>query len=253
MSLRNGFLRPDWSAPQTVHSLVTTRLGGVSQTPYDSLNLGDHVGDAVANVQANRALLKQALPTDPLWLKQIHSTAVSTPANRLLEADAVVTNIPNEVLAIMTADCLPVLFTNQTGTVVGAAHAGWRGLCGGVLENTVSEMSKLSLDGISNDIMAWMGPAIGPDAFEVGNDVLEAFQCSGVPVPAQAFVPILGSPGKYFANIYELARSRLTAVGIQSICGGQFCTVTHSEQFFSYRRDGVTGRFASLIWIGSSN
>ena len=253
MTLLHGFIQPEWSAPQSVQALVTGRVGGVSSAPYDSLNLGDHVGDAPENVALNRKLLQQILPGEPLWLKQIHSTRVSTPKNRLGEADAIVTATPNEVLAIMTADCLPVLFANQAGTVVGAAHAGWRGLCSGVLENTVAEMTKLSQDSGVEQIIAWMGPAIGPQAFEVGEDVLEAFQDSGFSVPENAFLPITGKTGKYLANIYALACSRLKDVGVQSIGGGQFCTVNQPEQYFSYRRDGITGRFASLIWLSHSN
>ena len=244
-----GLLIPQWDAPSTIQSLVSTRHGGVSQAPYASMNLADHVGDMPANVIANRALLRKHLPEEPIWLNQVHGTLVSTPNARLSQADAIVSNIPNEVLAIMTADCLPVLFANVTGTVIGAAHAGWRGLSAGVLENTVKAMRELETSSVDQDIHAWMGPAIGPLAFEVGQDVVDAFADAGVIYPQEAFSPITHQPGKYLANIYLLARSRLEAEGIQHIDGGEFCTVTQAEQFFSYRRDGVTGRFASLIWI----
>ena len=251
-SLTNGFLKPEWDAPLSIQTLVTKRTGGVSLAPFDSFNLGDHVGDLPENVLANRALLRTYLPADPIWLKQIHGVKVSKPSTRLLEADAVVTNIPNEVLVIMTADCLPVLFTNQSGTVIGAAHAGWRGLCAGVLENTVTEMTKLIRQDADKNIIAWLGPAIGPQAFEVGQDVLNAFQDFGISYPQSAFSPIAEKPGKYLADIYSLARSRLESVGVDQIFGGQYCTVTQADQFFSYRRDGETGRFASLIWISDA-
>lgn len=250
----NG-IRPTWSAPSSIHTLVTTRQGGISSPPYDDLNLGDHVGDEHSRVIANRQVLRKYLPAEPIWLKQTHSIEVSTPESRSqssskpFEADAAVTNIPDEVLAILTADCLPVLFSNTDGTVIGAAHAGWRGLCDGILENTVGEMLKLSHQSNAEDFSAWMGPAIGPESFEVGEDVVGRFQESGLHDMHHCFLPIPNKPGKYLADLYQLARDRLKAVGVNSIFGGGFCTVQDHEQFFSYRRDGVTGRFASLIWI----
>lgn len=249
-----SFITPQWSAPSRVHSLVSTRAGGVSKAPFDSLNLGDHVGDLEANVLLNRAFFTKALAAEPIWLKQIHGNHVSTPQNRTnillgaIEADASVTNIPGEVLAIMTADCLPVLFSSADGAVIGAAHAGWRGLCSGVLENTIAELLHLSENKDPACLFAWLGPAIGPESFEVGEDVLKAFKDSGLPIPANSFKPIHKS-GKYLANIYQLARGRLEASGLKLISGGQYCTVRDQEQFFSYRRDGETGRFASAIWI----
>ena len=250
-----NMIRPTWPAPAPIHALVTTRQGGVSFAPYDSLNLGDHVGDESARVIANRQLLRKYLPAEPIWLKQTHSIQVSTPDSRSqfsskpYEADAAVTNIPEEVLAIMTADCLPVLLSNDDGTVIGAAHAGWRGLCDGVLENTVSEMLKLSNQTSAINFMAWMGPAIGPESFEVGEDVVGRFQECGLHDMKHCFLPIANKPGKYLANLYQLARDRLKRAGVSSTFGGDLCTVLDREQFFSYRRDGVTGRFASLIWI----
>ena len=249
------FLSPDWPKPSSVHSLLSTRTGGVSKSPFNSLNLGDHVGDHIEDVLANRAIFTKALPAEPLWLKQTHSTIVSTPYSRaqkhhsLIEADASVSNISEEVLVVMTADCLPVLFANKRGTVIGVAHAGWRGLCSGILENTIAEMSNLSSEATASDLIAWLGPAIGPDAFEVGEDVVSAFRDSGLAFSKSAFKPIPNSPGKYLADIFELARDRLKACGVQSIYGSEYCTVKDGEQFFSYRRDGVTGRFASAIWI----
>lgn len=249
------FIRPQWQAPSSVHALSTTRMGGVSQAPYGSLNLGDHVGDELHHVLKNRELLRTQLPSAPLWLKQVHGITVSTPHSRStshdgnIEADAIVTNMPNEVLAILTADCLPVLITAKDGSVIGAAHAGWRGLCSGVLENTVKEMLTLAKHLEASDLYAWLGPAIGPDAFEVGDDVYQAFVHSGVELGSDDFVPIADKPGKYLANLYFLASARLQALGLIRIDGGQACTFHDKQQFFSYRRDGVTGRSASLIWI----
>ncbi|MBU3628243.1 peptidoglycan editing factor PgeF [Polynucleobacter sp. AP-Reno-20A-A9] len=250
-----SLLEPQWPAPKSVRTLVSTRSGGVSQAPYDSLNLGDHVGDRTGDVLANRVIFTKEMPGEPLWLKQIHRTTVSTPQTRHLnqgmpiEADASVTNTPEEVLVIMTADCLPVLFTNSNGTAIGAAHAGWRGLCAGILENTIAEMLKIAGDSTAADLMAWLGPAIGPQSFEVGEDVVKSFQDSGFPVPTNAFKAIPNKSGKYLADIYLLARGRLEACGMRMIFGGEYCTVRDQQHFFSYRRDGETGRFASAIWI----
>ena len=250
-----SFINPQWPAPSSIQTLVSTRAGGVSKHPYDSLNLGDHVGDQIEDVLANRAIFAKALPSKPLWLKQTHSTVVSTPETRkakpgdVIDADASVTNIANEALVIMTADCLPALFTNSKGTVVGAAHAGWRGLCSGVLENTVAEMLRLSKESSASDLLVWLGPSIGPASFEVGEDVVKAFRDSELPFSEHAFQTIADKSGKFLADIYRLASDRLQACGVTSIFGGQYCTVRDIEQFFSYRRDGQTGRFASAIWI----
>jgi len=248
-------IKPDWSAPSSVHALVTTRQGGVSLSPYSSFNLGDHVGDDLKSVATNRALLRTFLPADPLWLKQVHGALVSTPAKRSLlldadlEGDAAITNHANEVLVVMSADCLPIFFSNQEGSVVGVAHAGWRGLYCGVIENTVAELLKLMPHSSPTGLMAWMGPAIGPEAFEVGEDVYATFADASFVFPPDAFKPIAGRPGKYFANLYLLAQSKLSAVGVKQISGGNFCTFTDQERFFSHRRDATSGRFASLIWF----
>jgi len=232
---------PDWPAPANVKSLQTTRHGGVSAAPYASFNLGDHVGDDSKAVVANR----QQLPSPAAWLKQTHSTivvdaaAVTTP----IEADASFSRTANVVSVVMTADCLPVLFCDQQGTVVAAAHAGWRGLCDGVLEATVKAM-----DVKAEHIMAWMGPAIGPQAFEVGDDVRDEFIQHDAAATA-AFAA--QSNGKWLGDIYLLARQRLNQLGITAIYGGKDCTFSDSERYFSYRRDGVTGRMASLIWLTS--
>jgi YfiH family protein len=250
--LSDSFIKPQWPVPHNIKSLVSTRVGGLSLPPYHSLNLGDHSGDDPNTVKTNRALLRTCLPAEPHWLKQIHSASVSTPQEPLEEADAIVSNVCDDVLAIMTADCLPALFTNAAGTIVGAAHAGWRGLCSGVLENTVFKLQALDSNLKPSDILVWLGPAIGPGAFEVGRDVLDAFVGSKVPFPESAFTSITDKPGKYLADIYRLARSRLASVGVGNVYGGDCCTVSQADHFFSYRRDGVTGRFASLIWISQS-
>jgi len=234
---------PDWPAPPRVKSRMTTREGGVSGASWASLNLGDHVGDDPAHVAANRARLRQQLPAEPGWLKQIHSARVvelGLDTNR--EADAAFTRQAEQVCAVLTADCLPVLFCDRAGSVVAAAHAGWRGLAGGVLEATVAAMQVPP-----GGILAWMGAAIGPQAFEVGDEVRQAFVAQHAEA-SEAFVP-LTMPGKWLADIYQLARIRLKHVGVNAIYGGGRCTFTEGDSFFSYRRDGITGRMASLIWL----
>lgn len=246
---------PSWAVPQQIAAFCSTREGGVSKNPFNSLNLGLNAGDVLEDVLQNRSILKSYLPGEPVWLKQIHGNRVSTPTSRKsllngpFEADASVTNVPNEVLAILTADCMPVLFASKNGDVIGAAHAGWRGLSGGVLENTVQEMRALSSGLMSKDIAVWMGPAIGPTAFEVGEDVAQAFINQSQAILSEALKPIAGSPGKYLANLYLLAQDRLRSIGVEQIYGGDFCTFNDSDNFFSYRRDKETGRFASLLWI----
>jgi hypothetical protein len=237
------FIYPDWPALPGVRALATTRSGGVSLPPYDSLNLGDHVGDAPATVAANRAMLRKYCPAEPKWLKQVHGVTVANAdsMHTTIEADASVAFKTGTVCAVLTADCLPVLFCNHAGSVVAAAHAGWRGLAAGVLESTVNAM-KTDPAGI----MAWLGPAIGPQAFEVGDEVREAF-VSDLPETRAAFKP--GLPGKWLADIYLLARLRLARAGVNETYGGGFCTLTDQSRFFSFRRDQTTGRMASLIWI----
>lgn len=244
---------PDWSeVPNNVGALSTTRQGGASGPPYDDshggggLNLGLHVGDRSNDVRRNRALLRALLPSDPTWLSQVHGVKVvdAATATGALEADASVATTPGVVCAIQTADCLPVLFCDRAGKAVGAAHAGWRGLAGGVLENTVARMRAAG----AHDILAWLGPAIGPEQFEVGDDVVTAFVTHDAESYA-AFKPIASRPGKYLADIYSLARRRLLKIGIKHCYGGGLCTVTDNNRFYSYRRDHVTGRMASLIWL----
>ncbi len=243
---------PDWPAPPQVKSLMTTRIGGVSAVPYASLNLGSHVQDDPSAVAANRALLRQMLPSEPAWLNQIHGTGVveADIASGAPDADASFTRQPGTVCAVLTADCLPVLFCARDGSVVAAAHAGWRGLAAGVLEATLAAM-----DVSPGEVMAWMGGAIGSDAFEVGAEVRTPFIQSH-PEATRAFVraPRHGidpsaSPEKWLADIYTLARIRLNASGVTAVYGGGLCTYTDAARFYSYRRDGQTGRMASLIWI----
>lgn len=234
---------PDWPAPSGVRGLMTVRTGGVSLAPWASLNLGDHVNDDPAHVAANRARMRAWLPDEPVWLNQVHSArVVEAGSEPRPAADACFSRTPGRVCAVLTADCLPVLFCDRAGSVVAAAHAGWRGLAGGVLEATVAAMAVPP-----GDILAWMGAAIGPAAFEVGDDVREAFLALH-PATAAAFVP-QGLPGKWLADIYALARIRLAHVGVNAVSGGERCTFTESDSFFSYRRDGVTGRMASAVWL----
>ncbi len=235
-----------------IAALATTRAGGSSPAPYDDgrggggLNLGMHVGDALDNVLRNRAQLRLHLPAEPAWLTQVHGTTVLDAAqvHDAPAADASFTTQRGVVCAIMTADCLPVLFADAAGRVVGAAHAGWRGLAGGILENTVAAMRAAGAE----NLHAWLGPAIGPAQFEVGADVLQAFAAKDAAMSI-AFKPIAGRPGKYLADIYQLARQTLGNVGVVAVTGGDFCTVSEPQRFYSYRRDGVTGRMATLIWL----
>lgn len=235
-------LVPDWPAPAQVRALITTRAGGASVGPYASLNLADHVGDDPAAVRANRARLRALLPTEPVWLEQVHGTDVlRVETGGARRADAAVSRAPGTVCAVLTADCLPVLLADRAGTVVAAAHAGWRGLSAGVLERTV-----VAMDTDPGQLLAWLGPAIGPDAFQVGDEVRAAFLAADA-AAAAAFRP--DGPGKWRADLYALARQRLARAGVQAVYGGGLCTFSDPGRFFSYRRDGTTGRMASLIWL----
>lgn len=240
--------------PASVGALSTTRRGGVSLAPYDDgaggggggLNLGTHVGDAPDAVARNRALLRAQLPAEPAWLTQVHGTRVLDAATvrSAPEADASISVRSGVVCAIMTADCMPVLLADANGYVVGAAHAGWRGLAAGVLENTVEAMRKAG----AGRLLAWLGPGIGPDAFEVGDDVRQAFVRLG-PSAASAFRPVEGTGEKYRADLPALARLALAQAGVRDVAGGSACTFSEPQQFYSFRRDRVTGRMASLIWL----
>ena len=236
---------PAWPAPSNVRALITTRGGGVSSGPYASMNPADHVGDDPGAVAQNRALLRELLPGEPHWLKQVHGTGVhlaTAPMTSPPTADACISRTERAVCAVLTADCLPVLLCNAAGTVVAAAHAGWRGLCEGVIERTVEAM------GVPGEqLLAYLGPAIGPRAFEVGNEVRVAFMAVNADA-AEAFVAG-AAPGKWLADIYQLARQRLRKMGVNRIFGADVCTFDDNTRFFSYRRDGATGRMASLIWL----
>ncbi|MGL6070511.1 peptidoglycan editing factor PgeF [Craterilacuibacter sp.] len=238
------WLSADWPAPAHVRTLITTRSGGVSEAPYTSFNLAAHVGDSPEHIAENREILRRFVPCEPAWLNQVHGTRVvdvATLEENPPEADASVAHQCGKASVVMTADCLPVLFCDRAGTVVASAHAGWRGLADGVLEATVAAMAVAP-----EEIMAWMGPAIGPDAFEVGGEVRSVFMAHNS--EAEAGFQAIGD-GKFLADIYLLARQRLAECGVTAVYGGDFCTVIDRARFYSYRRDGVTGRMASLIWL----
>lgn len=239
-----GLLRPEWDLPAGVGALLTTRAGGQSIGPFASFNLGGHVGDDPAAVAANRARLRGFLPAEPLWLNQVHGAAVADAdmCEAVPEADAALARSSRRACAVLTADCLPVLLCDDDASVVAAAHAGWRGLAAGVLENTVRGMGVAP-----HRVRAWLGPAIGPQAFEVGDEVRAAFVAAD-PEAAAAFVA-RQVEGKWLADLFQLARRRLIAAGVSRISGGGVCTVSAPQRFYSYRRDGVTGRFASLVWL----
>jgi YfiH family protein len=244
----------EWALPAGVHALCTTRTGGVSQPPFDSLNLGDHVQDDEGAVQANRARLQRHMaPAQPIFLKQVHGVEVvvldaHTPQARV--ADACVTTQPHVACTIMVADCMPLLFTDIQGRVVGAAHAGWRGLAAGVIEQTVHTMQQ-QVATRAKEIQVWLGPCIGPSHFEVGDDVYVAF----VSQDEQAQACFEAHPmhaNKWLVDLPALARLRLRALGVESISGNDsslaWCTVAQHSKLFSFRRDGITGRFAVCIW-----
>lgn len=246
---------PDWlGGPLNIGAFSTERVGGVSQAPYGDgagdggLNIGMHTADDPGHVLQNRALLRRLLPSEPVWLRQVHGNAVVDAAvvgpNAIPAADASFTNRPGVVCVVMAADCLPVLLCDAHGAVVGVVHAGWRGLAAGVLQNTIVAMRTAG----AGDVLAWLGPAIGPQSFEVGIDVLTAF-VDHDPQAMAAFRPLPSQPGKYLADLYHLARLILVKNGIGKISGGSRCTVTETQRFFSYRRDQETGRMATMIWI----
>jgi hypothetical protein len=243
--MSSNYITPNWSAAKSVKAYVTTRLGGFSQTPFTSFNLATHVGDDVDAVIQNRALLaaQLQLPQEPHWLQQVHGIEVvaAEKVTRNYCADAIYTQQINKVCVVMTADCLPVFFCNQQATKVAVAHAGWRGLANGILESTLQQ-----LDEKPDNILVWLGPAISQAAFEVGDEVRQAFS-DYLPQAEQAFKP--SRPSHWYADLYLLAKQRLQVQGIQHIFGGDFCTYSDSERFFSYRRDQQTGRMASLIWL----
>ncbi len=250
----HDFLVPDWPAPPSVHALCSTRAGGVSSAPWDSLNLGDHVGDDPAAVRANREAFARRVGVRPVYLRQVHGTALvdlepATPDGT--EADACVATAPGVACTVMVADCLPLLYTDTRGSFVAAAHAGWRGLAGegvavgrGVLEVVMGRFD-------AGRTLAWLGPCIGPDAFEVGPEVKAAFERFD-PASRDFFKP--HREGKWLADLPGLARSRLRALGVRGIHGNDgsaaWCTVASASRFFSHRRDRTSGRFAASVWLG---
>ncbi|MDH4273695.1 MAG: peptidoglycan editing factor PgeF [Gammaproteobacteria bacterium] len=245
MRRSESWLVPDWPAPARVRAISTTRQGGFSAAPYDSLNFGDHVGDTVDCVQKNRQWLIQTLQLKrtPLWLRQVHGTDIAQYQAHAAgcEADAALSTHTAEPCVVMTADCLPVLLCDRAGSVVAVAHAGWRGLLNGVIESTVDAMRR---DGA--EVLAWLGPAIGPQHFEVGDEVYQAFVAAR-PESGAAFRA--GRAGHWYADIFELAREALLRRGVTAVYGGGVCTYADKARFFSFRRDGVTGRMASMIWL----
>lgn len=239
------FIVPDWPAPATIRAYTTTRHTGHSAPPFDSFNLAAHVGDNPNHVQQNRVLLMEtlALPREPYWMSQVHGTTVISADKpyRLQEADAVFSHNLKSVCCVLTADCLPVLVCDKKGTTCAAIHAGWKGLAAGVIEAC---LAKLRL--APADTLVWLGPAIGPDAFLVDETVRQTF-LKDYPEDADAFRP--QGHDKWLANLYLLARFRLNRLDVQNIYGGDFCTWHEQQLFYSYRRESVTGRMASLIWI----
>ena len=246
--LKNShFIVPNWPAPANVHALQTNRHGGCSYSPYDSFNLGSHVKDNPIHVAHNRQLLSQFLPSEPVWLNQVHGINVVDAANTdcVPDADASYSTRKNIVCVTMTADCLPILVCDTAGTAIANIHAGWRSLCDGVIEATIA---KLPVD--SNQLMAWLGPAIGPNAFEVGAEVRSQF----IAKDAQAELAFKPHGDKLLCDIYRIATQRLNNLGVTKIYGGgqenePWCTFTNEKRFFSFRRDGETGRMATLIWL----
>ena len=266
-AFHSEWIVPDWPVPPNVRAFVTTRAGGVSAAPYDGFNLGTRCGDEAAAVRANRAQLRASLPAEPVWLRQVHGArardAARAGASDVVhqvepdvvpevdpdadldadpEADASYTRAVGVVCAVLVADCMPVLLTNQTGTAVAVAHAGWRGMSSGVIEAAIEGMAV-----VPRDVVAWLGPAIGPAQFEVGDDVLHAFSQHD-PGAAAAFKPYSGHPGKWLCDLYALARRRLAALGVNAVYGGSYCTV-NELRFYSFRRDRQTGRMGAFIWL----
>lgn len=245
MTAHRGWIVPDWPAPAPVKSLITTRCGGVSTGVYAGLNLGLRTGDDDSAVRTNLELIRACLPQEPKWLRQVHGSRAIAADNLtgIPEADAAVARQDGTVCVVVIADCMPVLLCDRSGSVVGIAHAGWRGLSSGVIENTVGEMGVAPAS-----VLAYLGPAIGPSAFEVGADVRDAFLAADAGA-GDAFKPHSGS--KWLADLFQLARRRLLRCGVRGIYGGGLCTYSDPARFFSYRRDKTTGRMAALIWLAA--
>jgi len=245
--LKLDWIVPDWPAPANVRALVTTRNGGVSTGPNATMNLARNAFDDPEHVTQNQALLRAVAGADPVWMSQVHGTDVvlidHPPSMPVGDAAVVTIAQPGRIAAVRIADCLPVLFCDRAGTCVAAAHAGWRGLSAGVLEATIDRMRVAP-----ENLLAWMGPAIGPDAFEVGDDVRDAFVTRDA-AAASAFRPHPEHEHKWLADIFALAAMRLAATGVTAQSGGGICTVSNPDRFFSHRRDRSPGRMAALIWL----
>lgn len=249
--LLDGWIAPQWSVPAGIRAVMTTRDAGMGSPPYRGFNLASHVGDEPQTVARHRKLLHQATGAVPVFLDQVHGCGVvrlpiePVPAQPA-RADAAWTSEPGWACTVMVADCLPVLFAARDGSAVAAAHAGWRGLAGGVLEATLQALRQ-GAGCAPDEVVAWLGPCIGPRHFEVGEEVLLAFeQAMGARARAH-FRP--AAPGKWWADLPSLARSRLAAAGVREVTGGRWCTVEDASRFYSFRRDRVTGRMAALVWI----
>jgi polyphenol oxidase len=244
MNAHAEWIVSDWPAPPGVRALITTRAGGVSTGPYRSLNLGTATGDEPARVAENRARVRRALPADPVWLAQVHGSEVADAdvLPLLPRADASIATRDGVVCAVLVADCIPVLLCDMHGRAVAAAHAGWRGLAAGVLRNTITRMGERGVE--AADILAYVGPGIGPAAFEVGSDVYDAFV--GLDAAATAFTPRANA--KWMADLHALVRQALKTAGVERVYGQALCTASDPSRFFSYRRDGITGRMAALVW-----
>jgi polyphenol oxidase len=242
-------IRPEWAAPSNVQAAFTLRTGGVSVAPFDTLNVGMHVGDSPSAVAENRRIVREqlALPGEPAWLEQQHGTHVidldsePTGSGLGLRGDACITRARGRICVIQVADCMPVLFANRSGTAIAAAHAGWRGLAGGVLDATLRALACKP-----SEVSTWLGPAISQKHFEVGDEVRAAFVSRDAST-AGAF--IRNAAGRWQCDLYALARQQLTALGVSSVGGGSFCTFADPQRFFSYRRDGRCGRMAALLWM----
>lgn len=245
-TVKTALIKPDWPAPLNIHAATTTRISGESRAPFNNFNIADHVGDDPKQVAANRKYLQQILqlPSPPRWLKQVHGNRVVNAENIKgeFEADGSVSTEADVVCAVLTADCLPVLLCDADGTRVGVLHAGWRGLAAGIIDKGIK-----SMDTDPREILAWMGPAIGPEHFKVGEDVFNVFV--NLDTRARKAFKLIGA-GRWQADIYELARLWLNANGVDQVFGGGDCTYSDDSRFYSYRRDGKTGRMATLIWRG---
>ncbi len=261
--LSQTIIQADWDAPDNIRTLVTTRMGGYSLPPYKSFNLAMHVGDDPQIVEQNRKRLEELLPSEPKWLNQIHSSRIINAADiePQPDADGSITAQKNIVSVVMTADCLPALICNRQGSAVAAVHAGWRGLLAGILEQGAEQLLKLSTCQ-KDEVLVWLGPAIGPNHFEVGDDVRQAFLARAQGRGQSHYESIercfakhtktSDGQNKYLADIYQLARVRLSAIGVDNVSGGHYCTYSEADKFYSYRRDGVTGRMASMVWINQA-